>query len=466
MHKFPFSLLAIASTFAFFIVLTATSKQSLALDDQNINPGEGPQSTLTMNELESSIVEAFTRNECSRVKSSADPKLLKKFRPLVLGVIAYCTPDRKKAEKLFTEAEKKAPYDALILVLHARYLFKIDAAAAQPLWGKILVIARNPSLKKVAEDYLEGVETPEEGLPITKDWTFVGSLETAGSYENNPTGQALSVGTRPGSYALNNSLLFGANRSLKSTDSLGANVSITTNNYFSAHYADFWENDFDLPYSTRVGNNEDLIFRPLGRYSQYSDLTYEVMGGFAVTGVAYREKYKQSVQTSIFINHYFIDVATPESGTHFRFEYNWEFYPDQYGFRLLAFIEHVAARVDTTITPGAQVPYSHNDIGTNLFFDYRFHGVIFSFYPSITVREDDNDSIYEDLNGNTIDKRRTDTSLDFKAKLSVPLNRNFEAIAYYDWNRTYSNIGIGDYIDRNFQDQIVGIGIRTFVTNY
>ena len=428
--------------------------------------GQGPVSTASLNELQTKIVEAFTHNDCGRVTTITSRSLIPRFRPLVIAVVAACSEDHSYSEDLFNKAESKANSDELILVLHARYLFAYNPKAADKIWGKIYVIARNPALKKIARDYLQGTEEEGETFSVTKTWTLFGSWETSGGYENNPTGQAASVGTRPASGAFNNVVFGSGSHTLDNGNTIGGNLSITTNTYFSTHFADFWENDYDIPYTMRVGTNEDLIFRPLGRYSQYGDLTYEVMAGFALTGVAYRENYKEWVQTAIYQNHYYIDVVQPKSGTNLHFEYNWEFYPRDLYFRLMAYIQHVSAQEDTSITPNADIPYSHNDIGTTLFFDYRYKGFTLSFYPSYSFRIDDNDSTYEDIFGNIIVKRRQDSSVDLKARVSTSITRNIEAFAYFDWTRTYSNMGFADYLDRNYIDQSFGIGIKTSVANY
>jgi hypothetical protein len=454
------------------LLLLGLSASAWAIDATNPSPIEqNPQnsaiSTDALNELQTQIVSSFTQNDCARVSSMADRTLIPRFRPLVIAVIATCTSSHKKAENLFDQAEKKTPSDELILVLHARYLFPYNPEKSEKIWGKIYVIARNPALKKMAQDYLQGNE--EEGAtfsPISQKWTLFGSWETSGGYENNPTGQAVSIGQRPGSTAFNNVVYGSGTRTLDSEKTIGADVTITTNTYFSTHYADFWENDLDVPFTMRVGSNEDLIFRPLGRYSEYGGSTYEIMEGFALTGVAYRETYKQWVETAIFQNHYFVDVVEPESGTNIHFEYNWEFYPKDIYFRLMAYIQHVSAGEDTSITPGADIPYSHNDIGTTLYLDYRYRALTFSFYPSYSFRIDDNDSIYQDIFGNMVDKRRQDNSVDLKVRVSGAMSRSLEAFAYYNWTRTYSNMGFSDYLDRNYIDQSFGIGLKTFIANY
>jgi hypothetical protein len=445
-----------------------------AATDNTLQPvppsGEAPESAISMNDLESKIVEAFTANDCARINAIASQNYYPKFRPLVLAVVAYCKPNRTEAEKLFNDAQNRSPSDDLILVLHARYIFGIDPELAKPLWGKIYVVARNPGIKRMAQDYLEGTQTPDEGFSLNKKWTFLGSLEGSAGHESNPTGSALSQGVHPDSDAVNSVFFGDLTRAFTSGNSLGLNLAATTNTYFSAHSADFWENDVDIPFTLQVGTNEDMLIHPIGRYSEYGGATYESMAGFALTGVTYETSYKQSVQTSIFVNHYFIDVVGPEGGTHFRFEYNWEFYPENYYIHFLAFIEHTSAGDDTLTFPASDIPYSNNQLGTSVNLDYRFHGFTLSFNPSFTFRIDDNPSIYQvtDFFGNTsiTSKLRQDKMIDLKARVSFPISRNLEVIAFYDYNRVYSNIGVEDYFDRNYQDQTVGIGFRTFVTNY
>ena len=132
----------------------------------------------------------------------------------------------------------------------------------------------------------------------------------------------------------------------------------------------------------------------------------------------------------------------------------------------MAYIQHVSAQEDTSITPGADIPYSHNDIGTTLYFDYRYKGYTLSFYPSYSIRVDDNPSVYQDIYGNMVTKQREDQSVDLRARVSRTLGRSIEAFVYFDWTRTYSNMGFSDYLDRNYIDESFGIGLKASLANY
>ena len=131
-----------------------------------------------MNNLQATIVDAFTHGDCGRVTSISNHDLIPRFRPLVVAVIATCSTDHHYAESLFADSEKKAASDELILVLHARYLFAYDPEASDKLWGKIYVIARNPALKKIAQDYLQGTEEEAKAFRYEK----VESLRILGNF--------------------------------------------------------------------------------------------------------------------------------------------------------------------------------------------------------------------------------------------------------------------------------------------
>lgn len=428
-----------------------------------------PCNALNLSPIESQIARAYIANDCEWIRKNAlhaKATVKSALKPIITAVVATCSPDSTFSEALFHQAEEQSPHDELILALHARHLEDLDPIAAQALWNKISVVATNPAIKRLARRNMDGGKASEKITPFESEWTAFGSFELSGSHEDNPSGQATSLGTRPPSYALNDALLGGLHRTWDSGNSLGVVASISNSFYFSAHDADFWENNLEIPYSIHVGKNEDLQLKPIVRYSQYSALSYESMGGLSFGGIAYRENYKQSVETILYQNYYYLDVMAPEGGTHFRFEYNWEYYFPKTYFRLMTYIEHVSAQEDTTLVLHGDIPYSNNNFGLGLYFDYPYRGLLFSLYPSVSFREDDNDSLYPNSSGVLITKRREDQTLDLKLKVAYPITPKLETIAYYEWNRTYSNMGASDYLDRNFANQIVGVGLRALLTSY
>src|SRR5262249_19731446 len=112
--------------------------------------------------IQARIVRLYSEGRCADVRSLVRKVELTRLRPNVMAIAASCEPPGDDCESLFERAEKANPTGDLILVLHARHLAREKgAAAAEPLWQRVLMVARNEYFRRMAKDYLAGVVDPK-----------------------------------------------------------------------------------------------------------------------------------------------------------------------------------------------------------------------------------------------------------------------------------------------------------------
>lgn len=421
-------------------------------------------------EMETKIGEYFKLNQCDKINSMIQRAQYPQLRPLLAAVVAYCQPVRSAAEELFGDAERQQPWSDIIFVLHARYVWKFDKAAAAPIWRKVLTLTNNQATKQMAKDYLEDTvsQSELETVSLGSIWSYIVSGQTGLSREVNPNALSISdpSANSSSSMALNTGINILIQRGFD-FGSVATNYSFTSNKYFAAHTGDFTSHGLDVPVSFRVDTNADFILKPFASYLTLGNRPYQVAGGVGLVGWIYRTDYNQSITGSVFKDNYYPQELTAQEGTHFRLEYNWEFYPESWFLRFNGAFEHVSASSDIDSTVLQAITYSHNDLSLQLSAEYNLRKVIFGFSPRVIIRQDDNVSTYAPLTGNTgvpIGKRRQDFQVTLTPSLTLPITNLFQLYAWYELNRIYSNLNSNDYTDRNIVNQTLGLAIRATVS--
>jgi hypothetical protein len=415
-------------------------------------------------EFEARLVELFSKNKCDEVREMVSTHRVSDFRANILAIAAYCEPAGENPAELFKLAEEKNPTGDLILVLHAKWLSKRDPKAAEPMWEKVLMLARTPYFEEMAHQYLEGNIVGDHPI-LLRNLTLYANVQIGGSHESNPKDPDFYTQTGSPSYALNVRANATAQRWF-GFGSVSANYVLTDNHYFSSTNFDLVKHDFDFPIAVHVGRNEDIVFRPFGGYSTIGHNPYQALGGLGILGVIYRSAYRQSVQGLIFSDRIYPSQIEAQQGTHFRFQYAWEFFPRFWYLQGLFWIEHVEADNDVVDGVATAIPYSHSDVGfqTNLQHDFKL--ATLGFLPKLMVREDGDVSSYKNSIGQSVAKRRNDFIVSLQPSVTIPILPYVQLFTWYEWNRVFSNMGPGDYADRNLINHTVGVALRTSVSNY
>lgn len=102
---------------------------------------------------------------------------------------------------------------------------------------------------------------------------------------------------------------------------------------------------------------------------------------------------------------------------------------------------HAAA--DNEDSDQSSVNYSHNDIGLLGTFLLKFKFIELGVAPTVTWRQDTNDSSYF-INRVPTTKRRHDFDVDVRSLIGVPLERNTRLELFFDFNQVFSNFGAAD----------------------
>ena len=432
------------------------------LPKPQIEPRHSPP-TVTP-EMEEKIVGYFSEGQCENALAVISPPEYLRLSALPLAVVAYCEPKNGQSEQYFKKAEELEPSSDTIYVLHARYRWKKDPISAEDLWKKVLFLARTESTKRMAEEYLAGFGHAKEEVQLAHELTWFSKVQVGLSSESNPGARAIGTETG-GSTAGNIQLSAGATKGV-SFGSLAANYNLVNNRYFTHHEDDLMEHDLEVPISLRAGRHADVVFRPFTSYLTLGDSGLQVLGGLGIMGVSFHDNFKQSVQGIVYEDHYYVPDLRSQAGYHYRFEYDLQFFPTRYQLHTLFYFEHVSAGEDADPVSGSLIPYSHNDIGVHAFFDYDFKFMILSFYPKFQIREDDYGADYISTDVGPTNKQRQDISIALQPNATFRLTSGLQFFAWYEWSRTFSNIGPADYQDHNVLDQTFGIALKGFMASY
>lgn len=415
---------------------------------------------------QSRIVELFTADNCIAVRDLVKAKEVFGLRPNIMAIVAYCEIPGVDSLVLFQKAEELDPVGDLIFTLHAKYVWKKDPAAAEPLWQRVLMLARNPYLSAMAREYLAGMIKEDKPLSLQKT-TFFASLMAGGSAESNARPEELAYAPNASSPTINVEARLNAQRWFP-FGSIAANYFLDVEQRPSVDQYSLISHQVDLPISVHVGRNEDIVFRPIGGFTNLNGLPFKSYAGIGVLGIIYRADYKQSIQGLFYSDHISIPQIAGEDAEHYHFDYSWEFYPRGWIVTTQLEIEHASAD-DTTDYAG--IPGTFNNSHTDTVFDFKLQkelGILtFGLVGKAGLRLDSGTSRYAIRSSGVIVKTsRIDTQTVLKPSLTIPIFPYVQLYAWYEWNRIFSNIGPDDYIDRNFSNQTVGLALKTYLSSY
>jgi hypothetical protein len=412
------------------------------------------------------IVELFSSDNCAGVRDLVRSEDAFTLRPNVMAIAAYCEVPGVNSNELFARAETIDPTGDLILTLHAKYVWKRDKAAAEPIWQKVLIYARNPYLIAMAQEYLAGMIAEDKPMSL-KSTTYFGSILIGASADSNARPPELSYlpdSNSPGiilSARLNGQKWFPSG-------------SISGNYYLNAavHPSDTRYNvttqEIDIPVALHAGKNEDLVFRPIGGLSTLNGAPYKSKIGIGVLGIIYRADYKQTLQGLIYSDHISLQQIEGEDADHFHFDYSWEFYPKSLVVVTQFSIEHSKAE-NTTFYAG--IPGNFNNAHTDTSIDFsiqkEFGSISLGLSSRIGVRLDSAATRYTSpQTGEIVRVTRADTEVMLMPNLTLPIFPFVQLYAWYQWDKISSNIGEDSYVNRNYTEQVLGLALKTSLSSY
>lgn len=206
------------------------------------------------------------------------------------------------------------------------------------------------------------------------------------------------------------------------------------------------------------GEYGSVVFTPFVTHILQGNTSYHTSWGLGVMGVALRDDYRQSVQAIIYRDQFYDPTTQTQAGEHYRFEYEWLFYPEGREISFGTFFEHVHAAVDNQASDQSSVNYSHNDMGLYGSILAKFKLIEFGISSAVTLRQDTNDSTYF-IDSISTTKRRHDLDFDMRAHIGVPLERRSKMELYYDYDQVFSNFGAVDVQNYNLLNRTVGVNV-------
>jgi hypothetical protein len=411
--------------------------------------------------LSEKIVSYYESDDCPSIEQQFQQTSSYAYGPIVRAVIADCLQDAKESEAQFDQAQKDRPNNQIILVLRARHLRKTQPEKSMDLWRKVRLYARGESIKRMAEDYISGVvdlNEEDERLSIgrkTIEWIYG---QAGISYASNPSQETLGSSNSPSGSWGNNFVLRSRLKNETEWGDFGAEISTAAATYFSNHFYDNFSGRLDLPVGFDSGDFGSVVYTPFATHELQGHTAYHSSWGLSVMGVALNSEYRQSVQAILYRDRFYDPTTQTQAGDHYRFQYDWLFYPEGAEVSFGTFIEHVHATVDKEDTDQSSVNYSHNDIGLLLTILFKFRFIEFGIGPTVAYRQDTNDSSYF-INGAPISKRRHDFDVDARAHLGIPLQRYSKLELFYDYGQVFSNFSAVDVQNYNYLNRIYGFNV-------
>jgi hypothetical protein len=154
----------------------------------------------------------------------------------------------------------------------------------------------------------------------------------------------------------------------------------------------------------------------------------------------------------------------PEAGTHYRFDYDWEFFPNLWIYRLQASMEHVRAVND--FNNGTNLKFSHTDVGVEFAVKRIFRGVTAETGFRATMRLDSLPSGFVSLSLGKVAYRRNDLTLGIRPAVTFPVMDEVALSLSYEVENTFSPTRSGYFADYNKFNQTAEALFSTVFSNY
>jgi hypothetical protein len=423
---------------------------------------------LSNDELQTEIIRFYSEGHCEQVKALESQVVPKDLRPNVLAIFAYCEPDGQDPEKLFAMAEEESPTGDLILVLHGKYRWKKNKQSSVEIWEKVLMLARIEHFRILAHAYLANAVSDEynlKPLDLSPNTGFV-RLSLGGEYKEQANTEDFSFDHTGPVYGgiFQGDLIY---RHWTVVGNMSYHYQTKLEMYDAHTQYNSWTNSFEAPLAIHVDTGKDIIFRPVIGYDSIGGESFDFNYGLGVKGAVYNSGYVQSVEALVYSKLIYNDRISAETGSHYRFNYEWDFYPLYWFISSQWAVEHVSTSDATNyLGTNGNFSLSHNDISLDLKFHRDFSHFTVGFDPKILTRIDTAASTYVDTTKALISKDRKDWEFHLNGNLTIPVLPAFQLYVWYEWTKIISTYGPTDYVNRNYTNQTVGVALKTWLSTY
>ncbi len=405
------------------LLLTISAKPCLAVD--SLSPNLNLEEAL---ELEVIILQSFNQFQCEKMGDLAPANQYPRLTAVALAVAAYCSPS-STADRLFRDATARDPNNKTIQELVAAYK-KINLGGPRPL------------------------------IKIENSWDGFATSALQLGIDSNPANRTGDDATLPSSTLGKASMTAGVLKR-EAAISYGVNTHVAQSIFPGDPVADLFESTAEFPFLIQAGRRELIKSRAYASYLHLSKPFY-LIGGVSVAAILYHHQWRHVAQTAIYWDNFFQKRYRSQSGTHFRFDYTWEYFPVTWFAKALFVLEHTQAGRETAFFANSNIPYSHNDVFISGTIEAPWRSFVLNLYTKFLLRYDDNNSVYNTggPSGPTVRKQRTDFTITLQSSISYPVGRGFYLFGYYRWDRNFSNIGKSDYDNKNYEAHELGTGLR------
>ena len=426
-----------------------------------------PSSAMDTSDLERKIVDLYSDQKCIQVNALMAQIKIQELRPNIIAVIASCEPSAQKSESLFKLAEERDPHGDLIAMLHALRLSQTDQEAAKPQWTRVLMYARSNSMRDMAREALSGLEVRQTPLNLSS-WTWTVQADAGASHHSSPWYPDLPGRLSAPSNAIDTDLFLRAQHWIR-RGSISATYRLEDHRFLRASSLSTQSHLVELPFALRVGESEDLIFRPFFEQSQVGGEVFSNTIGMGFVGVAYRQMSKQTVSGFAASEQTVIpDVQSPRLA-HYHFNYQWEWFPPRWLLLMNFSVDNFSAnRIQKFGNVPGDFNESHNDLSFCFTGRRGFDRISFGLTSLVKARFDAHDSQYiQPVTLNSATKMRNDFTLELEPHFIWRIRSELELRAYAKFSKVVSTISAGDYgVNRSHEDVALGLLLRTYWSSY
>ena len=418
--------------------------------------------------IQTDIIQFYSNGNCADARKLMERTDLTQLRPNVMAIAAYCEPIGYDPEVLFARAEQINPTGDLILILHAKYVSKKDPAASIPLWEQVLMTARNPIFRDIAKEHLAGInEDLQKERPLNlSPSTLLGGISISPFYRTNPEPPELSFASPRPSEGLHTGG-FASYRLWRPFGYLGTRLDLNYDQFALASDFNLLNTTLETPIAIHVAPSKDLIFRPFTGYSVLGANPFRFTYGMGMRAAVYKGIYIQSVQGMFFTDRVFNSQINATQGSHYRFDFAWDFFPLYWTIATLLTVEHVSSTPTANFLGSTGLfEMSYNDLSLEAKFEREFNHFAFELSSKLRYRADTADSTYVNGAGTSVSKQRVDIEPTLKALITAPIIPSVQIFTWYEWSNIFSNFGALDFANYNYHNQTVGLGLRASLSTY
>lgn len=411
--------------------------------------------------IEEKIAAEFAEGGCLYIKNRGELSHYRYYKAVTLAIVAYCEKNESLGQELFSMTEHKKDGDSVVvLLLEARYLWKIQHEKSVEIW-KVLLNKAPEDIRELARAYLnaaegEQVEKQEERGWFRNQYFLTTNLGT--SYETNPLQQGNYENTNnPRPSGATNLLVSAEALRNYSSGSVALDYNFSKSTYFSTSTAELTVHNFQLPVMYKLHAWGEVKVMPFwGTFTWGSNPYMNQLGGALIYEQAFNFA-RTLTKISFYQDRYHLTSFESQQGNHQRLDELWEI--DWWWLPFVVngggYYERFDGGADDLPSANLYLPYSAEIYSGYLTAEYNLNSKWkLDFIPRLTIRQDrDSSRFVQQSGGSPISKYRQDFLWEGQLIISYLHSNTYHVHATYHYLQNNSSINANDYTDRNYKNQ-------------